>query len=64
MLSVIMKHIMMVMIIMVMMKKYPYIVLKVIVAARVLPESQESPTVSAVGCTLLGQKQGGVPKLI
>ena len=55
---------MMVMIIMVMMKKYPYIVLKVIVAARVLPECEESLTVSAVGRTLLGQEEGGVPQLI
>ena len=55
---------MMMMVMMIMMMEYPYVVLKVVVAARVLPESQESPTVSAVGCTLLGQKQGGVPKLI
>ena len=55
---------MMVMVMMIMMMEYPYVVLKVVVAARVLPESQKSHTVPAVGCTLLGQKQGGVPKLI
>ena len=49
---------------MMMMIKYPHIVVEVVVAAGVLPKGKQSFTMSAVGGTFLGQEENGVPKLI